>query len=212
MVDSIGQRPTTSLSPTNSTPHREIHGPVTGTDRAPAETARLARWSGSRLGLSAAAFAEATAGGRLSLRADGGPMSTQLGGAGIVTAKGRSIPTTADGVPDVIAMMNAGAEIIGAATGGGEPVVANQSQFGLKAYWAFQVDFHDGDGPQWVKGGTADPGQGASASTRAKVFADLIDTVDRLPNSLLDFLYQAERREGMLFDSKPPLNRIDLLA
>jgi len=134
--------------------------------------------------------------------------------AGILTRKGSIVPTTPDGVPDLIAMHVAGAEVIGAATGGGEPVVANQSQFGLKAYWAFQVDFHDGNGPQWVKGGTADPGPAASAASasRTKVFADLVDTVHRLPNNLLEYLHQLDHREGTLFDDKPPRDRIDLLA
>lgn len=178
----------------------------------PTSAQTLANWAASKLGLSRDDFASIIDKGRLSVGSDAGGTLRVTGTGGIVTPKGSVVPTTPDGVPDLVAMMEAGAEIIGAATAGGEPVVANQSQFGLKAYWAFQVDFHDGNGPQWVKGGTADPGPDASAGTRTKVFADLVDTVNRLPNSLIEYLSQLDHREGTLFDDQPPRDRIDLLA
>lgn len=192
----------TQMSPTAS---------AAGASISPTEV--LTRWSAAKLGLTDAAFSKANSQGSLRIGSDDTGALRVADGPGLITAKGSVVPMTPDGVPDLLAMMNAGAEIIGAATSGGEPVVANQSQFGLKAYWAFQVDFHDGKGPQWVKGGTADPGPDTSEATRAKVVADLIDTVSRLPNSLVEFMSQMERREGTLYDdNKPPVGRIDLMA
>ena len=102
-----------------------------------------------------------------------------------------ALPLTPDGVPDVQTLRDNDVIVRGAIPPNGEAVRSQSSMLSHQAYFAFEIDFQDGNGPLFVKGGNVRFDPHMSNSPQASALAqNTLEAIRRLPNSYAEYQQQ----------------------